>query len=695
MSRFFCSTKMIQKFTFFILKVLLCGIKYFTIFLMKKFTIILFFIFISTSYGQTKLLDSLRPKSVIIKNVLQFRNAVRYFEEAIKNKRSDYSFSKNHLQLAENCLKWSQQYEEESSLKIKYYLFHYYNNQYKAIPETIYRGKELLTFNKFLEMEESMYVLFVLKLAYNDSKQYDKLLKLLPLYYDQQKKFGKPFGETNVDKIIEAEQGLIDAYAHLYYNIKNFKQAQKYFKLYLKYLKSIESHYSVSYTRSSCENNIGLSFLADKKNDSASFYFNSALHTIKTKILGVKGIDTAYLNHFVNVINANKSTINIANKEYDIALPILYKVLKSSKETKEIHIQLSTYFDLAKIFYHKKKGTHSLKYLDTIFKIIKSSKNNKMMVKSLNLKAKNLMLLGNINDANSIFTRHKNLIDSLEQEKINKIYTEGTIKLDVENKTNQLIESKKEVIKNVKIGFYQKIGIGLLLFIILSMLFVYKKFNEKSKIIKNQKVVAEKSLKQKEVLLKEIHHRVKNNLQLISGLLYLQSVKHKNSNVTAMINESQKHINSIALVHEMLYKDDALSLVSMEKYLKELGISLLQVSSQENIKYNFNVINVDLPINYATTLGLIINELITNSLKYAFTTKDGIVSVSLKEINPNEYIFSYSDNGKGYEVDNKNNTNKTLGQKLIKMLAEEIEADLTIKNENGLSYIFNFKTRIK
>ena len=217
----------------------------------------------------------------------------------------------------------------------------------------------------------------------------------------------------------------------------------------------------------------------------------------------------------------------------------------------------------------------------------------------------------------------------------------------------------------------------------------------KSKIIKNQKVVAEKSLKQKEVLLKEIHHRVKNNLQLISGLLYLQSVKHKNSNVTAMINESQKHINSIALVHEMLYKDDALSLVSMEKYLKELGISLLQVSSQENIKYNFNVINVDLPINYATTLGLIINELITNSLKYAFTTKDGIVSVSLKEINPNEYIFSYSDNGKGYEVDNKNNTNKTLGQKLIKMLAEEIEADLTIKNENGLSYIFNFKTRIK
>ena len=662
--------------------------------LMNKCITLLFFITICASYGQTKLLDSLKPKSTTIKNVTQFRKAVGYFEEAVKNKRSEYNFSKNHLQLAENCFQWSVQNEkEESILRVKYYLFHYYNNQYKASVETIYRARELLTFTRFLEMEESMFVLFVLKMAYNDSKQYDNLLKLLPLYYDQQKKFGKPFGETNEDKIIEAEQGLIDAYAHLYYNIKNYKQAQKYFKLQLEYLKSIESHYSISYSRSCCENNIGLSFLEEKKNDSASYYFNSALHTINTKILGLENIDTAYLNHFINVINANKATIDIENKKYDIALPVLYKVLKSSKETKEIHIQLSTYYDLAKIFYHQKKPTLSLRNLDSIFKIMKSSKNDKMMVKSLYLKAKNLMLLGNINDANTIFTRHKNLIDSLEQEKININYTEETIKLDVENKTNQLIASKKVIIKKEQIGLYQRIGIGLLLLIMIGMLIFYRKYREKSRIIQNQKIIVDKSLKQKEILLKEIHHRVKNNLQLISGLLYLQSVKHKNIEVTAMIDESQKHINSIALVHEMLYKDDALSLISMEKYLKELGASLLQVTSQEEITYKLNVINVDLPIDYATTLGLIVNELITNSLKYAFSTQKGTVSISLKETGENEYAFIYSDNGKGCDVDGF--TNKTLGQKLIKMLAEEIEADLTVKNENGLTYIFNFKTRIK
>ena len=231
----------------------------------------------------------------------------------------------------------------------------------------------------------------------------------------------------------------------------------------------------------------------------------------------------------------------------------------------------------------------------------------------------------------------------------------------------------------------------LFVFLVSIIIFIIKSRNDRIKIEEKKKEI-EVIAKQKTILLKEIHHRVKNNLQLISGLLYLQSVKHKNTEVTAMIDESQKHINSIALVHEMLYKDDTLSLVSMKKYLNELGNRLLQVSSIENIKYKLHVKEVALPVDYATTLGLILNELVTNSLKYAFTTQDGIITVSLEEIHTNEYKLTYSDNGKGCDVDN-DKKNKTLGKKLIKMLAEEIEAGLTIKNEQGLTYVFNFKTK--
>lgn len=235
--------------------------------------------------------------------------------------------------------------------------------------------------------------------------------------------------------------------------------------------------------------------------------------------------------------------------------------------------------------------------------------------------------------------------------------------------------------------------IFLFVFLIAIIIFIVKSRNDRIKIQEKKKEI-EIIAKQKTILLKEVHHRVKNNLQLISGLLYLQSVKHKKKEVTEMINESQKHINSIVLVHEMLYKDDTLSLVSMDKYFNELGSRLLQVSSIEVIEFKLNVNNVSLPVDYATTLGLIVNELITNSLKYAFAAKKGAITLSLYEIAKNEFLFTYADNGKGYEIDDEKTENKTLGRRLIKMLAEEIEADLTIKNENGLAYNFNFKTRI-
>lgn len=230
----------------------------------------------------------------------------------------------------------------------------------------------------------------------------------------------------------------------------------------------------------------------------------------------------------------------------------------------------------------------------------------------------------------------------------------------------------------------------LLIFIITIIIFIVITRKDRISIQKQKKEIEEIAI-QKTVLLKEIHHRVKNNLQLISSLLYLQSVKHKNVEITAMVNESQKHINSIALVHEMLYQDEKLSLVSMKKYFKDLGARLLQVSPIKNIEYRIHVKDITLTLDYATTLGLIFNELVTNSLKYAFNnTKSGMISVSLEEISLNQYRFTYSDNGKGLDM-SASNTSKTMGQKLIKMFAEEIEAELEIINVNGLTYILTFK----
>ena len=222
--------------------------------------------------------------------------------------------------------------------------------------------------------------------------------------------------------------------------------------------------------------------------------------------------------------------------------------------------------------------------------------------------------------------------------------------------------------------------IFLFVFLIAIIVFILKSRKDRIS-IEAQKKEIEVIAKQKTILLKELHHRVKNNLQLISGLLYLHSVKYKSSEVATLIDESQKQISSIALVHDMLYKNETLSLISMEKYLNELGTRLLKVSHHENIDYNFNVKNVYLPVSYATTIGLILNELITNSLKYAFKEDQGIVTVSLEKKKKEEYKFIYSDNGVGLIEKPIVKNQKSLGLKLITMFAEEIDAQLEVKNE--------------
>ncbi len=225
--------------------------------------------------------------------------------------------------------------------------------------------------------------------------------------------------------------------------------------------------------------------------------------------------------------------------------------------------------------------------------------------------------------------------------------------------------------------------------IISIIVFIIKSRIDRKKIQK-QKKKTEDNLSKKTVLLKEVHHRVKNNLQLVSGLIYLQSNKYKTPEIIDVLNDLQKHINSIALVHEMLYNEKTLSLVDMKKYLTELGGNILNLSESKKVNLNIDINDIYLPENYATTLGLIFNELITNSLKYAFEDNKGSILVSIEEINELSYKFEYKDDGIGMDL--KEGKKKTLGLKLIRMFSEEIDADLKVKNENGLVYELNFQS---
>jgi len=194
-----------------------------------------------------------------------------------------------------------------------------------------------------------------------------------------------------------------------------------------------------------------------------------------------------------------------------------------------------------------------------------------------------------------------------------------------------------------------------------------------------------RSLKEKELLLREIHHRVKNNLQIISTLLTLQSSQSKKNNVNDLYKESQNRIQSIALIHENLYHSEDLAHINFEAYTKGLITDLFDSYgvNASKIKLNLQIEEVTLGIETAIPCGLIINELVSNSLKHGFNNKEtGLVSVVLHKLDKGKYALNVSDNGAPFSNNLDVLSNDSLGLEIIKNLVDQLDASLSFNKDN-------------
>ena len=194
-----------------------------------------------------------------------------------------------------------------------------------------------------------------------------------------------------------------------------------------------------------------------------------------------------------------------------------------------------------------------------------------------------------------------------------------------------------------------------------------------------------RSLKEKELLLREIHHRVKNNLQIVSTLLSLQSSQSNKVDVNDLYRESQNRIQSIALIHENLYQSEDLAHINFEVYVKGLLSDLFDSYGVDSsrIKLNLDIEDVTLGIETAIPCGLIINELVSNSLKHGFTGNEtGEINVEIHKIADEEYSLIESDTGVPFSDKVDFTSSKTLGLELIKNLVKQIEGQLDFNREN-------------
>lgn len=201
------------------------------------------------------------------------------------------------------------------------------------------------------------------------------------------------------------------------------------------------------------------------------------------------------------------------------------------------------------------------------------------------------------------------------------------------------------------------------------------------------------SLREKEVLLKEIHHRVKNNMQIISSLLNLQAQMVDDQKIHSMFHQTQNRIRSMGLIHEKLYKSDDLSKIDFAKYIRSLVTQLFRAFNldPEKIKLNFMMDSAHFDIDTAIPLGLLINELITNSFKHAFPAgREGEIKIRLKADKKGGVVLNIGDDGIGFPKDLDFRNTESLGMQLVNDLVNQINGRVELDRAKGTSFKITF-----
>lgn len=439
-----------------------------------------------------------------------------------------------------------------------------------------------------------------------------------------------------------------------------------------------------------CDLNIALSYLETERYDTALIIYKSciptllktnrviitaqAYHNIGNTFLGLLEYDSARYYYGISL----KNDIKIG---YNIGISSNYAMIS---ELNSLHGETdsSIYF-----------GENALNLLEENSDFDIESRVTKIL-------AENYNLIGNYKKSVEYYKWYLRVEDSLktEREKINQIAKDEDKKIeDYREKLISANEREEFIQEEIKVQKKLIIGMSIFGVIMVGLLILVTIINQRNRklnsILKEQQEIVENDLAVKNSLLKEIHHRVKNNLQVISSMLSIQSQYLSDPKLNLIIEECKDRINSMALIHESLYKRDANDITSFSTYIKNLTPKLIQTYQvdENQVKLNLDIDDIELSIDESVPCGLLINEVISNSLKHAFPDgKNGEIFIQMKKFEKKIFL-SVSDNGIGLPKKLKPDAQDTFGFLLIYTLTSQLDASMKIDRNNGLSYHFEWQ----
>ncbi len=313
--------------------------------------------------------------------------------------------------------------------------------------------------------------------------------------------------------------------------------------------------------------------------------------------------------------------------------------------------------------------------------------------------------------------KHLNLYHQLNDSMFNvaklRQIEEVQVKYETEKKEQNIKLLEKESIlqqnKILQAGYTRNWilgGMGFLLTILALMFYNYrikqrinKKLENQKREIGEQNISLRHLVNEKEWLLKEIHHRVKNNLQIVMSLLNSQSAFIDNEPALTAIHDSQHRVHAMSLIHQKLYNSENVSSINISIYIHEL-VSYLSDSFNigQRVRFMFAIEPIEIDVSQAVPLGLILNEAITNSIKYAFPDgRNGVISISLSHADSGHCLLIISDNGIGIPFQFNNKKPGSLGMTLMEGLSEDLAGTFSIENSQGttIRIYFEFEPEVK